>query len=138
MTDTAPSTPRIVPGAPPPSTATKSQRKKRRTAGKGGKLEDSPAVSSVAIPDTTSAALTETAPAPSDIAAGAVADELVAHPPVNGDTAAGATPVPEPEPSIPDFKPSPIVEMLQKRIKATGKKIVRVISVFFKKIFLRK
>jgi hypothetical protein len=117
MSDTAPSTPRIVPGAPPPS---KSQKKKRR-AKAGGKPEDSPAAGSVSIPDTTSASLTDTAPAPADIAAGSVAEELIAHPSVNGDVEHST---PGASHSSIDHKSSPVVEIIHKRFKATAKKIV--------------
>ncbi|KAI0321068.1 hypothetical protein OF83DRAFT_1101401 [Amylostereum chailletii] len=115
MSDTAPSTPRIVPGAPPPAPSSKSQKKKRKTA--KSEKADSPAVTSVAIPDTISAALVDKAPAPADIAKGAVANDLVAHPPVNGDS----------QPSTESgHKQSPVVEMIHKRLKATAKKISRI------------
>lgn len=111
---TAPSTPRVVPGAPP--SISKSQAKKRRKAN-----------ASVALPDSTAAALTEKAPEPTDIAAGAVADELVAQPPVNGDAAAAAeaSPVTPAGPVDAEArKPGAVEELITKRIKATSKKIV--------------
>ncbi|KAI0268621.1 hypothetical protein BC834DRAFT_968084 [Gloeopeniophorella convolvens] len=121
MTDTT--TQRYVPGAPPPPPASKSGKKKRKTA-KGGKPEDSPAfdspaLSSVAIPDASSAALVDKAPEPSDIKEGAVADALL----VDTDARAGA---PSSQPAPEEPKHSPIVDIIQKRFKATTKKISRI------------
>lgn len=113
---------RFVPGAPPPAPLSKSQKKKRK-----GKKPTDPAtgatpgdLSPVSIPDATSAALTEKAPEPSDIQQGHVAEELV-------DTSG---PVPQVEPKVPILpeeevllKPSPIVDLIHKRLKATTKKI---------------
>lgn len=95
---------RIVPGAPPPAPLSKTQKKRR----KAKKADNS---DSVDIPDTTSAALVEKAPEPSDIQQGSVAQELVAEP--------------EPELTAEDIslKPSPIAELINKRLKATTKKI---------------
>lgn len=102
-------TPRAVPGAPPPPPVTKSQKKKR----KGPKTkEESDAGSHIAVPDTTSAALIEKAPEDTEIKEGVVAPQLVAQP--SEDAQSPAT----------DVKPSPIVEMLNKRLRANGKKIV--------------
>ena len=65
----------------------------------------------VVVPDTTTAALIEKAPEPSDVKEGAVAPQLVAQA--------------SEEPQTPaELKPSPIVDMLNKRLKANGKKIV--------------
>ena len=64
--------------------------------------------------DTTTAALIDKAPAESDVKEGIVAPQLVAQA--------------SEEPQTPvDVKPSPIVEMLNKRLKANGKKIVSVV-----------
>jgi hypothetical protein len=115
MSDTPPQ--RYVPGAPPPVPALKSSKKKRKPA-KGGRSEDSPALSSVALPDSTSAALIENAPGASDIKDGVVADGLLADP----NTANG---VPSGLPASDEAKHSPIVDLIHKRIKATSKKIVR-------------
>ncbi len=110
MPDTpAPLTPRIVPGAPPPAPVTKSQKKKR----KGPKTkEGSDAGSHVVVPDTTSAALIEKAPEEAEIKEGVVAPQLVAQPSEDAQT------------PTTDVKPSPVVEMLNKRLRTNGKKIV--------------
>jgi hypothetical protein len=114
MSDTP--TQRYVPGAPPPAHTSKSSKKKRKPA-KGGRSEDSPALSSVAIPDSTSAALIEKAPGASDIKDGSVTDSLLADPnATNG--------IPSGPPALDDAKHSPIIELIHKRIKATTKKIV--------------
>ncbi|TFK94620.1 hypothetical protein K466DRAFT_292806 [Polyporus arcularius HHB13444] len=112
MPDTpAPLTPRIVPGAPPPAPVTKSQKKKR----KGPKTkEGSDAGSHVVVPDTTSAALIEKAPEEADIKEGVVAPQLVAQPSEDAQT------------PTTDVKPSPVVEMLNKRLRTNGKKISRI------------
>jgi hypothetical protein len=115
MSDTP--TQRYVPGAPPPVPASKSSKKKRKPV-KGGRSEDSPALSSVAIPDSTSADLIEKAPGASDIKDGTVADSLLADP----NTANG---IPSGPPPSDEAKHSPIVDLIHKRIKATTKKIVR-------------
>jgi len=98
-------TQRIVPGAPPSSSLTKSQlKRKRKTKAKADESE-----APVSIPDSASAALVEKAPELEDVQQGAVAPELVA----------------EPEPSEPrETKPSPIIELINKRWKATNKKLV--------------
>ncbi|KAI0743781.1 hypothetical protein C8Q80DRAFT_860101 [Daedaleopsis nitida] len=105
---TAPSTPRIVPGAPPPPPLSKSQKKKRKT---GKSKEESETGSHVAVPDPTTAALIEKAPDESDVKGGVVAPQLVAQP--------------SEAPSL-DIKPSPVVDLLNKRIKANNKKIIRI------------
>ncbi|KAK1236464.1 hypothetical protein PQX77_000300 [Marasmius sp. AFHP31] len=104
---------RAVPGAPPPVTLSKSQLKRLRKS-KGKTEESSPATSHVELPDTKSAALTETAPGPSDIREGSVAPELVAEQPVQEEEVA--------------LKPSPIIELVNKRLKASSKKITRISS----------
>ena len=108
MPETITTTPRIVPGAPPPPPVSKSQKKKRKTT---KPKEASETESHVAVPDTTTAALIDKAPAESDVKEGIVAPQLVAQA--------------SEEPQTPvDVKPSPIVEMLNKRLKANRKKIV--------------
>jgi hypothetical protein len=108
---------RLVPGAPPPIEKTKSQRKKRKPAGAKGGTTDSaagtPVATNTALPDATSAALTEHAPAPAEIKEGALAPELVAEP--------------DPAPLTPavDHKRSGVYELVNKRQKTLGKKIVR-------------
>ena len=111
MADT-PTTPtiRIVPGAPPPSAMTKSQKKKKA---KGAKK--TPEHEHVALPDSTSAALTEKAPTEVDVKEGSVAPELVVQP----EGQAPQTPVEDPA-----LKATPIVDMLNKRLKQLQKKIV--------------
>jgi hypothetical protein len=107
---------RYVPGAPPPTPASKASKKKRKPA-KGGRSEDSPALSTVPIPDSTSAALIEKAPGASDIKEGIVVDTLLADP----NTTNG---IPSGSPASDEAKHSPIVDLIHKRIKATSKKIV--------------
>ncbi|KAF8210195.1 hypothetical protein K438DRAFT_1916698 [Mycena galopus ATCC 62051] len=101
---------RIVPGAPPPKEPSKSARKKRKAKSKA-----EPGTPDVL--ESSSAALIEKAPEPSDIQAGAVAPELVAQPEPENTTA--------PEDEI-VLKPSPIVDLIHKRLKATSKKISRI------------
>ncbi|KAL1942664.1 hypothetical protein VTO73DRAFT_4904 [Trametes versicolor] len=110
MPETVTTTPRVVPGAPPPPAPSKSQKKKRK-AGKPKEASESDVP--VAVPDTATAALIEKAPEASDVKEGAVAPQLVAQ-------------VSE-EPQTPaELKLSPIVDMLNKRLKANGKKITRI------------
>ncbi|KAI0769327.1 hypothetical protein BD413DRAFT_81589 [Trametes elegans] len=110
MPETITTTPRIVPGAPPPPAPSKSQKKKRKTT---KPKEASESDSHVVVPDTTTAALIEQAPDQQDVKEGAVAPQLVAQT--------------SEEPQTPvELKPSPIVDMLNKRLKANGKKIIRI------------
>lgn len=109
MPDTITLTPRVVPGAPPPAPASKAPKKKR----KGGKTkEESEGGTHVVIPETTTAALIEKAPEESDMKEGIVAPQLVAQPSEDAQT------------PVSDHKPSHIVDMLSKRLKANNKKIV--------------
>lgn len=101
-------TTRLVPGAPPPTPLSKSQKKRRK--GKAAESEDSP----VAIHDPTSAALVETAPDAKDVQKGAIAPSLVARQDSSAPTHSDESTV----------KPSPIVELIHKRLRATAKKIV--------------
>ena len=111
MADISPA-PRIVPGAPPPPSLSKSQKKKRKSVAKP-KLVDTPSAESLlAIPDSKVAPLVE----------------LVEEVDVKKDVA-GAVVVPPLEPVqevIQDKskKASPAVELLNKRIKVQTKKIV--------------
>ena len=118
MTDTAAVQPRIVPGAPPPVALSKSQKKKRRAKGVGGKSEhDQEDVSSpttghasgTPVPDAT------LAPEASDTQEGALAPEPVSR------SGSQAPLLPEEDVLL---KHSPIVDLVNKRLKATGKKIV--------------
>ena len=103
---------KLVPGAPPPAPVTKSQkRKQRKGAGKGEDIPSTPASASVPLPDAHSAALTEQAPTEADMQKGVVAEELLAH---DKEKPSGA-------------KPSPIVDLLNKRLKSVGKKIVSLL-----------
>ncbi|KAG2150828.1 hypothetical protein DEU56DRAFT_778690 [Suillus clintonianus] len=104
---------RIVPGALPPTSQSKIQKKKRRST--KPKTADSPAEGSVIIPDVASAALVDRAPEEADLKEGTVAPELVA---------------PSEAPTFDDLtsKSSPVVELLQKRLKSLNKKISRVAS----------
>ena len=94
---------------------TKAQKKKRRAA----KKEDEPHIT---IPDAQTAALVEAAPAESDIKAGSVAEELIAQPEEQ-----------QPSSAIDDVdgKLSPVVDLLNKRIKGLHKKIVSLICFCF-------
>ncbi|KZT71060.1 hypothetical protein DAEQUDRAFT_724823 [Daedalea quercina L-15889] len=113
MSDT-PTTPttRIVPGAPPPAPMSKSQKKKKTKVAK-----KSPQHEDAVLPDTTSAALTEQAPTEVDVKEGSVAPELVVQP----EAQAPQTPVEDPA-----LRATPIVDMLNKRLKAIQKKIARI------------
>ena len=104
---------RVVPGAPPPAPLSKAQKKKRRTV-KKDEGNDEP----VSIENSHDAALVDKAPSENDIKSGEVADVLVAQ-----EEAPTKTVVAE-EAEIDGPKTSPIVEMLGKRLKALGKKIV--------------
>lgn len=108
---------RFVPGAPPPAPLSKAQKKKRRTVKK-----DEPSEEPVSISNSHEAALVDKAPSETDIKSGEVADVLVAH------EEAPTTSAVADEPEVGGPKTSPVVEMLGKRIKALGKKIVRFAS----------
>ena len=113
MPDTpAPSTPRVVPGAPPPAQLSKSQKKKRKGGAKT--KEESEAGSHVAVVDMTAATpIEEKAAVENDVKEEVVAPQLAVQP----SEGEAATP-------IGDVKASPIVDMLNKRLKANSKKIV--------------
>ncbi|KAG1718266.1 hypothetical protein EDB19DRAFT_1920961 [Suillus lakei] len=104
---------RIAPGPLPPTLQAKTQKKKRRS----NKLKtvDSPDKGSLIIPDVPSATLVGWAPEEADVKEDTVAPELVA---------------PSEAPAFDDLtsKSSPVVEILQKRLKAVNKKISRVAS----------
>ena len=102
---------RVVPGAPPPLTLTKSQKKKRKTAIKGQKSSDEGAETSPVITDAHTAALVDKSPTAADVEDGAVASELVAVQTESGVESTGK-------------KASPIVDLLNKRLKVVSKKIV--------------
>ncbi|KAF9568207.1 hypothetical protein CPC08DRAFT_813651 [Agrocybe pediades] len=105
---------RIVPGAPPPAPLSKTQKKKRKakaTKTENGERSVSPEVT------TSNAALIEKAPEPEQVQEGVVAPELVARTDSQGVT------IPEEDVLL---KPSPIVDLVHKRLKATTKKISRI------------
>ncbi|KAI9461220.1 hypothetical protein BJY52DRAFT_1117162 [Lactarius psammicola] len=118
MSDTL--SPRYVPGAPPPAPPSKSSKKKRKPV-KGGTSEDSPALSSVAIPDSTSPALAEKVPDTADTKDGPVPETLLADPRATNGSPSG-------QHVLDEAKHSPIVDLIQKRIKAATKKITRIQS----------
>jgi hypothetical protein len=97
---------RLVPGAPPPIALSKSQRKKRKTGTKS-RTPGSPADGSVTLPDAPSA----DGPPDEDLKADNVAPEPAA-----------ASEAPTHDDLGP--KSSPVVELLQKRMRTLNKKIV--------------
>jgi len=103
---------RIVPGAPPPAPLSKTQKKKRKAKTAKSENDDAPTTPELT---TNNAALTEKAPEPAEIQEGAVAPELIARTDSQGIT------IPEEDVLL---KPSPIVDLVHKRLKATTKKIV--------------
>ena len=102
------STVRIVPGAPPPDPS-KMQKKKRRA--NKPKTAESPAEGSVVLPDATPAMVVEQSSEQANLKEASVAPEHVA-------------PSEAPTFDDPILKSSPVVEILQKRLKALNKKIV--------------
>ncbi|KAF8629391.1 hypothetical protein AX15_003446 [Amanita polypyramis BW_CC] len=113
--------PRIVPGAPPPTPLTKSQKKKRRAKAKPGAENstdandidnvDSPATT---VPDAFAAALVEASPSVGDVQKCTLAPEPVAPPEAETPTI------------LDELKLSPIVELVNKKLKITTKKITRI------------
>jgi hypothetical protein len=109
--------PRIVPGAPAPAPISKSQKKKRKAVkGKGSAEPDNHGV----VSDTTASVL-DTAPSVSDTKEGATTPNLVL-----------ATSVDETLQSAVEedatYKPSPVVDLVHKRLKAIHKKIASITS----------
>lgn len=119
----AASTPRVVPGALPPASLSKSQLKRKKKSKKTEDGEDAP--SPVVVADSQAAATIEQAPAAEDIAAGTVATELVAQPQTTP-----ATPITDTLELDGGIKLSPIVDLVNKRLKVTNKKIVRATLLF--------
>lgn len=101
---------RLIPGALLPSAPSKSQRKKRKTGTKS-KTPGSPAEGSVTIPDAPSTAVVDRVPDETDPKEDNVSPELVAasEAPTHDDL---------------NSKHSPVVELLQKRMRTLNKKIV--------------
>ena len=104
---------RIVPGAPPPTPLSKSQKKKRKAK---KPLESTP--ESPTIPDPS--ALVEKAPEPVETREGSAVPEPITQ------QESQATPALEEELGL---KLSPIVELITKRLKATTKKIVSSVDI---------
>lgn len=102
---------RIVPGAPPPAPPSKAQKKKRKTA--KAKSTEPETVDHVEVPDPVAAALIDKAPTEVDVRESSITPSLVAQPE-------------EPQSPVEDnvLKPSPIIDMLNKRLKAIQKKMV--------------
>ncbi|KAG5643447.1 hypothetical protein DXG03_000920 [Asterophora parasitica] len=105
-------TQRIVPGAPPPAPLSKSARKKRKAQ---KPTDDSTPDSPLANTDAASAALVEQADVAETREGSAVPEPAV-------QSEAPGSPLPEEV----LLKPSPIVELIHKRLKATTKKIARI------------
>lgn len=98
---------RIVPGAPPPTPLSKTQKKKRKAKAKSAEPGDT-----TALLEATSATLTEKTPETQEAA---LAPEVIAQ------SDSQMSLLPEEEVLL---KPSPIVDLIHKRLKATTKKIV--------------
>ena len=94
---------RIVPGAPPPIPLSKTQKKKRKAKAKSA---------DAAAPETSAA---EKTPEPSDPQEALLAPEVIQQ------SDSQMSLLPEEEVLL---KPSPIVDLIHKRLKATTKKIV--------------
>ena len=109
MAEVAPA-PRVIPGAPPPVAPSKSQKKKRRTGAKS-KTPGSPAEDSVTIPDAPSPAPIDGTPNETDIKEDNAPHELAA-----------ASEAPTHDDANP--KASPVIELVQKRMRTLNKKIV--------------
>lgn len=114
-TSPTPPTIRIVPGAPPPATSSKSKNKKKKTAAKKSSDQGD---DHVAVPDAHTAALIDHAPSEVDVKEGSVAPSLVARQESLPPLSPGGSDEP---------KASPIVDMLNKRLKTTNKKIVSIL-----------
>ncbi|KAI0695550.1 hypothetical protein BC835DRAFT_1414834 [Cytidiella melzeri] len=117
-----PSTPlspatRLVPGAPPPAAVAKSQKKKKS---KSAKKTSEHGEEHVDVPDTQAAALINHAPSEGEIKDGSVAPELIVR-------STSTRPV-SPAANEKELRPSALVDMLNKRVKATNKKITRIQS----------
>ena len=97
---------RIIPGAPPPTPLSKNQKKRRKGKGPGG--------DALAVPDSPSVIVSEKTPEPEVQESIPAPDSLI-----RSDSL--ATPLPEEDVLL---KPSPIVDLVHKRLKATSKKIV--------------
>jgi len=103
---------RIIPGAPPPTPLSKTQKKKRKAKGPG----DAPAMTDPSV------AVGEKTPEPTEVQENTLAPESITR------SESHATPLPEEDVLL---KPSPIVDLVHKRLKATTKKIVRFQTFLF-------
>jgi hypothetical protein len=102
---------RIVPGAPPPTPLSKSQKKKRKAVTKSKtETEESTVLEG---PESQSATPAEKPASQSDVKEGSVTNEV-------------AEPDSQAFDEEFDLKPSPIVDLIHKRLKATTKKISRI------------
>jgi hypothetical protein len=101
---------RIVPGAPPPTPLSKTQKKKRKAKAKSAEPGDAPA-----LLEATSVAPTEKSPEVLESQEATLAPEVIAQ------SDSQMSLLPEEEVLL---KPSPIVDLIHKRLKATTKKIV--------------
>ncbi|KAI6046209.1 hypothetical protein EDC04DRAFT_2632484 [Pisolithus marmoratus] len=110
MADTNPVT-RIIPGAPPSVTQTKSRRKKRKS--NKTKTSDSPAEGSVALPDAAPTTPLEKAPESSETRENLDVIEFASV----SETATNDNGL---------LRASPVVDFLQKRMRALNKKISRI------------
>lgn len=116
-------TQRIVPGAPPPVTLTKSQKKKRRATKPGGTKEQDEATSP-SVP-TSGATLPEVSSVrPAEKVPEALEDSALV-PGLLSRSESQAPPLLEEDLLL---KSSPIVDLVHKRLKITTKKIVSVSS----------
>ena len=111
-------------GASPPVTLSKPQKKRR----KANKPKDAVAVAAWAAAFKESEAVLEPAPEPIE-----VQEPIIAPEPVPS-TENLSTPLPENEILL---KPSPVVDLVHKRLKATSKKIVSFILVLFISLTLK-
>ena len=101
---------RIVPGAPPPTPLSKTQKKKRKVKARSAEPGDASA-----LPEAASAAPTEKTPESPEIREPTLAPEVIAQ------SDSQMSLLPEEEVLL---KPSPIVDLIHRRLKATTKKIV--------------
>ncbi len=116
-----PSTPlsataRLVPGAPPPAPGSKTQKRKKTKSKKPSEQGEE----HTEVPDAQTAALITQAPSEGDVKEGAVAPELIVR-------STSTRPV-SPSGDDKDPKVTALVDMLNKRLKATNKKVVRICS----------
>jgi hypothetical protein len=111
-------TSRIVPGAPPPTPISKSQKKKRKTGkGRGSAEPDSPALA----PDNAASGVLDSAPGGSDVKESTLVPQVA--------SSVNEAPQSAVEEDV-GYKPSPVVDLVHKRLKAIHKKIVSIFLLF--------